>query len=146
LPVYGQGENVRDWLYVEDHAPALRRVLSQGRVGATYNIGGRAERTNLEVVKAIYAILDQLRPDAALTPHASLITFVTDRPGHDRRYAIDDRRIADEFGWRPQESFETGLRRTVEWYLDNPEWVEHVKTGAYREWIETNYASRGVLS
>ena len=143
LPVYGRGDNVRDWLYVEDHARALRHVLAHGVSGRTYNIGGRCERTNLEVVHALCAILDELVPDeqGAFT---RLIEFVTDRPGHDRRYAIDDTRIATELGWEPAESFETGLRKTVQWYLDNPDWVERVRTGAYREWIDANYGQRGL--
>ena len=142
LPVYGRGDNVRDWLYVEDHARALRHVLAHGASGRTYNIGGRCERTNLEVVHALCAILDELVPDEQ-GAHARLIEFVMDRPGHDRRYAIDDTRIATELGWQPTESFETGLRKTVQWYLDNPEWVERVRSGAYREWIDANYANRG---
>ena len=142
LPVYGRGDNVRDWLYVEDHARALRHVLAHGSVGRTYNIGGRCERTNLEVVHALCAVLDELAPNEQ-GPYARLIEFVTDRPGHDRRYAIDDTRIANELGWQPTESFETGLRKTVQWYLDNPEWVERVRSGAYRQWIDANYANRG---
>tara|TARA_R110000851_G_scaffold218104_5_gene371043 strand:- start:971 stop:2044 length:1074 start_codon:yes stop_codon:yes gene_type:complete len=142
LPVYGRGDNVRDWLYVEDHARALRHVLAHGAVGRTYNIGGRCERTNLEVVHALCAVLDELAPNEQ-GPYARLIEFVTDRPGHDRRYAIDDTRIANELGWQPTESFETGLRKTVQWYLDNPEWVERVRSGAYRQWIDANYANRG---
>ena len=143
LPVYGRGDNVRDWLYVEDHARALRHVLAHGASGRTYNIGGRCERTNLEVVHALCAILDELVPDEQ-GAYARLIEFVTDRPGHDRRYAIDDTRIATELGWQPAESFETGLRKTVQWYLDNPDWVERVRTGAYREWIDANYGQRGL--
>lgn len=143
LPVYGKGENIRDWLYVEDHARALRLVLERGQPGRTYNIGGRCERTNLEVVQALCAVLDELAPDPAGT-HERLITFVADRPGHDHRYAIDDSRIARELGWHPDESFETGLRKTVKWYIDNPGWLERVRTGAYRQWIETNYAGRAV--
>ena len=142
LPVYGRGDNVRDWLYVEDHARALRHVLAHGSVGRTYNIGGRCERTNLEVVHALCAVLDELAPNEQ-GPYARLIEFVTDRPGHGRRYAIDDTRIANELGWQPTESFETGLRKTVQWYLDNPEWVERVRSGAYRQWIDANYANRG---
>lgn len=130
---------------MEDHARALRHVLAEGKTGRTYSIGGRSERTNLEVVKAICAILDELRPSVSSTPHASLITYVTDRPGHDRRYAIDDTRIATELDWHPAEAFETGLEKTVRWYLDNPGWVERVRTGAYRDWIETNYARRGIV-
>lgn len=142
LPIYGQGDNVRDWLYVEDHARALRLVLKEGADGRTYNIGGRCERTNLEVVRAICAVLDELAPD----PNGSyerLITFVTDRPGHDRRYAMDNTRIATELGWQPQETFVSGLRKTIQWYLDNLEWVERVRSGAYRDWIQTNYGNRG---
>ncbi len=142
LPVYGQGDNVRDWLYVEDHARALRRVLEQGADGRTYNIGGRCERTNLEVVQTVCAILDELVPDPK-GPYERLISFVSDRPGHDRRYAIDNTRIATELGWEPQETFESGMRKTVQWYLDNPEWVERVRSGAYRDWLKTNYDQRG---
>jgi dTDP-glucose 4,6-dehydratase len=142
LPVYGRGQNIRDWLYVEDHAYALRHVLAHGAIGRTYNIGGRCERTNLEVVKAVCAILDELVPDEH-GPYEGLIQFVSDRPGHDHRYAIDDRRLAQELGWQPAESFESGLRKTVRWYLDNPGWVERIRTGAYREWIDTNYGQRG---
>ena len=141
LPVYGKGENIRDWLFVEDHARALRLVLERGEIGRTYNIGGRCERTNLEVVQSICAILDEIKPDPEGS-YERLISFVADRPGHDRRYAIDDTRISRELGWKPQESFETGLRKTVQWYLDNPEWVERVRSGAYREWIKTNYSQR----
>ena len=141
LPVYGKGENIRDWLFVEDHARALRLVLERGEIGRTYNIGGRCERTNLEVVQNICAILDELKPDPKGS-YERLISFVADRPGHDRRYAIDDTRISTELGWQPTESFETGLRKTVQWYLDNPEWVERVRSGAYREWINTNYSQR----
>ncbi|WP_026332905.1 dTDP-glucose 4,6-dehydratase [Thioalkalivibrio sp. ALE20] len=142
LPVYGRGENIRDWLYVEDHARALRHVLEHGGDGRTYNIGGRCERTNLEVVRSVCAILDELKPDPE-GPYERLIRFVADRPGHDRRYAIDDTRIATELGWQPQETFESGLRKTVQWYLDNTEWVERVRSGAYRDWIKTNYGMRG---
>ncbi|WP_026296530.1 dTDP-glucose 4,6-dehydratase [Thioalkalivibrio sp. ALJ2] len=142
LPVYGRGDNIRDWLYVEDHARALRHVLAHGASGRTYNIGGRCERTNLEVVHALCAVLDQLVPDEQ-GPYARLIEFVRDRPGHDRRYAIDDTRLANELGWQPTESFETGLRKTVQWYLENPEWIERVRSGAYREWLDANYAQRG---
>lgn len=142
LPVYGRGDNIRDWLYVEDHARALRHVLAHGAVGRTYNIGGRCERTNLEVVHTLCATLDELVPDEQ-GAYARLIEFVSDRPGHDRRYAIDDTRLENELGWKPAESFETGLRKTVQWYLDNPGWVERVRTGAYREWIDANYARRG---
>lgn len=131
LPVYGKGENVRDWLYVDDHARALRLVLAKGVPGETYNIGGRNERQNIEVVRAVCALLDEFRPDPQ-GRHERLITFVTDRPGHDLRYAIDATKIRTELGWEPRESFESGIRKTVRWYLDNPDWVEHVTSGAYR--------------
>lgn len=130
MPVYGRGENVRDWLYVEDHARALLLALERGRPGETYNIGGRCERTNIAVVRAVCALLDEARPAGA--PHDRLISFVADRPGHDLRYAVDDGKIAAELGWAPQESFETGLRRTVNWYLDNEAWWRPVLNGAYR--------------
>lgn len=142
LPVYGDGGNVRDWLYVEDHTDALRCVLDRGRIGETYNIGGRAERSNIEVVRLICGILDELRP--AHAPHDRLINFVTDRPGHDRRYAIDCSKIERDLGWRPRESFESGLRKTVQWYLDNDEWVKGVTSGAYRHWLDRNYTRRPV--
>jgi dTDP-glucose 4,6-dehydratase len=140
LPIYGKGDNIRDWLYVDDHARALRVVLERGRVGETYNIGGWNEKTNLEVVYEICAILDELRPQGA--PHASLITYVQDRPGHDHRYAIDAGKIAHELGWKPLETFETGLRKTVEWYLANPDWVDAVISGEYQNWIQQNYGDR----
>ncbi len=140
LPVYGDGLNVRDWLYVGDHCAALRLVLHRGRPGETYNIGGGAEKTNLDVVKSICAILDELRPDAA--PHTRLISFVKDRPGHDRRYAMNTAKMATEFGWKPGERFETGLRKTVQWYLDHMDWVENVTSGAYRNWLDINYTNR----
>jgi dTDP-glucose 4,6-dehydratase len=137
LPVYGDGQNVRDWLYVEDHCDGIRTVLDRGIPGQTYNIGGRQEMSNLEVVRQICAILDDLKP--AQRPYESLITFVKDRPGHDRRYAMDIAKIEREFGWRPRETFASGLRKTIEWYLDNLEWVEHVTSGSYREWINLQY-------
>jgi dTDP-glucose 4,6-dehydratase len=140
LPIYGKGDNIRDWLYVDDHARALRLVLERGQVGETYNIGGWNEKTNLEVVYEICAILDELRPQGA--PHASLITYVQDRPGHDHRYAIDAGKIAHELGWKPLETFETGLRKTVEWYLTNPDWVNAVISGEYQNWIQQNYGER----
>lgn len=140
LPVYGDGLNVRDWLYVGDHCAAIRLVLQQGRLGETYNIGGNSEKTNLEVVKTICTIIDGLRTDFA--PHAKLISSVKDRPGHDRRYAIDTTKIESEFGWKPREAFETGLRKTVEWYFEHMDWVENVTSGAYRSWIDINYANR----
>ena len=132
LPVYGDGRNIRDWLYVEDHARALALVLSQGRTGQTYNIGGNSERTNLEVVNAICRTVDELRPGLPHAPCSSLLTFVADRPGHDRRYAIDTTKIESELGWKPLETFETGLRRTIAWYLDHPIWVERATSGKYR--------------
>ncbi|MEZ5316485.1 MAG: dTDP-glucose 4,6-dehydratase [Vicinamibacterales bacterium] len=140
LPVYGDGGNVRDWLYVEDHCAAIRLVLARGRVGETYNIGGDCERTNLEVVHAICAILDEVRPEAA--PHVSLLTFVPDRPGHDRRYAMDVTKIRTELGWTPDETFASGLRRTVDWYLAHEAWVRSVQTREYQSWIDTNYRAR----
>jgi len=142
LPVYGDGTNVRDWLYVGDHCAAVRLILRKGRVGETYNIGGRSEKTNLEVVRAVCAILDEIRPDPLIAQRSSLITFVTDRPGHDRRYAMDTRKIESELAWKPRERFGTGLRKTVEWYLDNAKWVDGVTSGDYRKWVATNYASR----
>ena len=141
LPIYGDGQNVRDWLYVRDHCAAIRTVIERGRVAETYNIGGWNEKTNMDIVHTICALLDELRPDPAGS-YRRLITFVTDRPGHDRRYAIDARKIERELGWRPVETFDTGIRRTVQWYLDNEQWVANVQSGAYREWIDTNYALR----
>ena len=132
LPVYGDGQNVRDWLYVEDHCLAIRTVLEKGRSGETYNIGGYCEKTNLEVVKTICAILDELVPDAPFIPRSSLITFVEDRPGHDRRYAIDADKIQRELGWVPQETFETGIHKTIQWYLENRNWCRRVLDGGYR--------------
>lgn len=130
LPIYGKGDQIRDWLHVEDHARALYKVLIEGKVGETYNIGGHNEKTNLDVVQTICAILDELVPTE--TSYASLITFVTDRPGHDRRYAIDAAKIADELGWTPEETFETGIRKTVQWYLDNQKWCQRVQDGSYQ--------------
>ena len=140
LPIYGKGDNIRDWLYVDDHARALRLVLEKGRLGETYNIGGWNEKTNLEVVHAICAILDELRPQEK--PYTSLITYVQDRPGHDRRYAIDASKIANELGWKPLETFETGLRKTVAWYLANTAWTDAVISGEYQNWISTHYGDR----
>ena len=140
LPIYGKGDNIRDWLYVDDHARALRTVLATGKLGETYNIGGWNEKTNLEVVQAICTILDELHPQGA--PHNNLITYVADRPGHDKRYAIDATKIADELGWKPQETFETGLRKTVAWYLENTDWVQGVTSGDYQKWMQKNYAER----
>jgi dTDP-glucose 4,6-dehydratase len=142
LPVYGDGRNVRDWLYVLDHCAALRRVLERGRPGEVYNVGGNAERENIAVVEAICAILDELRPRPS-GRHADLIAFVKDRPGHDRRYAIDASKLARELGWSPATAFETGLRATVRWYLDHAEWVRTVQSGEYRAWIEKHYAGTG---
>jgi len=139
LPVYGDGLNVRDWLYVDDHCEAIRVVLEKGRVGEVYNIGGNCEKTNLEIVKTLCRILDEMRPDSPHSPHESLIKFVKDRPGHDRRYAIDASKIQKELGWSPKETLETGLRKTIQWYLENPEWVKSVQTGEHRIWIEKHY-------
>lgn len=142
LPVYGDGKQVRDWLYVEDHARALYKVLIEGEVGQTYNIGGNNEKENIEVVRAICTLLDELCPGSPYLPHSNGITHVRDRPGHDRRYAIDSRKIQRELRWTPEETFETGLRKTVKWYLDNSQWVSHVKSGSYQQWIDHNYAAR----
>lgn len=142
LPIYGKGNQIRDWLYVEDHARALYRVVTEGEVGETYNIGGHNEKQNIEVVHTVCALLDELCPESAHRPHAHLITHVQDRPGHDVRYAIDASKIQRELGWTPVETFESGIRKTVQWYLDNPEWVNRVKSGAYQQWIDTNYQGR----
>ncbi|HWF65908.1 MAG TPA: dTDP-glucose 4,6-dehydratase [Acidobacteriaceae bacterium] len=146
LPLYGDGLNVRDWLYVRDHCAALRRVLERGCPGETYNIGGKNERSNTEVVEAICEILDELRPASKHCPHKQLIRYVKDRPGHDRRYAIDATKLEHELGWQPSETFSTGLRKTVQWYIDNSAWVDDVLSGAYQEWIEQNYQQRSVES
>ena len=142
LPVYGDGQQVRDWLYVVDHCRALRTVLERGRVGETYNVGGGNQRSNLEVVTTLCALLDELVPESKFRPHKELVKYVTDRPGHDRRYAIDARKLEGELGWRAQESFETGLKKTVEWYLANSAWVEGVTSGAYQLWVSENYDGR----
>jgi len=142
LPVYGDGQQIRDWLFVNDHCTAISAVLASGRIGETYNIGGGNQRANLQVVETVCALLDELRPDSRFVPHRQLITYVQDRPGHDRRYAIDARKIEGELGWRAAESFETGMRKTVQWYLDNPGWLEDVTSGAYQQWVAKNYASR----
>ena len=139
LPVYGDGQQIRDWLYVGDHCSAISKVLAEGRLGETYNIGGWNEKANLEVVNAICVILDELKPRPDGKSYAEQITFVTDRLGHDRRYAIDASKIEKELGWRPAETFDTGIRKTVKWYLDNPAWVQGVVTGSYRDWIEKQY-------
>jgi dTDP-glucose 4,6-dehydratase len=141
LPVYGDGQQVRDWLYVRDHCAAIREVLARGVVGETYNIGGWNEKPNIEIVRTVCALLDEMRPDPAGS-HARLITHVADRPGHDRRYAIDARKLERELGWRPAETFETGIRKTVRWYLDHADWVARVQSGAYRDWVATNYSAR----
>jgi dTDP-glucose 4,6-dehydratase len=139
LPVYGDGQQIRDWLYVGDHCSAIRRVLGGGRVGETYNVGGWNEKPNLEIVHTVCALLDELRPRSAGGSYREQISFVKDRPGHDRRYAIDARKIERELGWKPAETFETGIRKTVQWYLANGEWVQRVQSGAYREWIAKQY-------
>ncbi len=141
LPIYGDGLNIRDWLYVGDHCDAIRQVLLRGRVGETYNIGGWNEQTNISIVRLICAILDELHAGSPVTPHENLITYVKDRPGHDRRYAIDARKIERELGWRPAETFDTGIRKTVRWYLDNQAWVSRVQSGGYRDWIDRQYGS-----
>lgn len=141
VPVYGRGENVRDWLHVEDHCSAIARVLEAGSPGAGYNIGGRSERSNIEVVEGVCACLDRLRPDGR-GPRKRLITFVRDRPGHDFRYAMNCSLIEAELGWKPAHSFESGLEQTVKWYLDNGEWLEHVQDGSYRSWLACNYSGR----
>jgi dTDP-glucose 4,6-dehydratase len=140
LPIYGDGQQVRDWLYVGDHCSAIRAALAHGALGETYNIGGWNEKANLEVVNTICQILDGLKPRADGKSYAQQITFVKDRPGHDRRYAIDARKIERELGWRPAETFDTGIRKTVQWYLDNPSWVEGVVSGAYRDWLQKQYS------
>jgi len=140
IPVYGDGMNVRDWLYVADHCEAIRTVLKRGRLGETYNIGGSNEIKNLDVVNTICSVLDELRPNDPVVPHKNLITFVKDRPGHDRRYAMDATKIQGELGWRPKETFETGMRKTIRWYLDNQAWIESVTSGAYRQWMATQYS------
>ncbi len=145
LPVYGDGLNVRDWLYVEDHCTAIRTVLEQGKPGETYNIGGSSERKNIDVVTAICDIVDELHPSPEIGSRRKLITYVTDRPGHDRRYAINAEKITRELGWRPEQQFESGIRKTVKWFLDNLDWVADVRSGAYQQWIELNYAERLAL-
>jgi len=141
LPIYGDGQQIRDWLYVQDHCSAIRRVLEAGRLGETYNVGGWNEKPNLEVVHTLCAILDELSPRADGVAYASQVTFVADRPGHDRRYAIDASKLERELGWKPAETFETGIRKTVRWYLDNAQWVANVTSGAYREWVGRQYGA-----
>ena len=140
LPVYGDGQNVRDWLYVGDHCNAIREVLARGRIGETYNVGGWNEKTNIDVVYTICDLLDELKPKAAGS-YRDQVTFVKDRPGHDRRYAIDAGKLERELGWRPAETFETGLRKTVQWYLSNQAWVQDVVSGEYRNWVAKQYAA-----
>jgi dTDP-glucose 4,6-dehydratase len=140
LPVYGDGQQVRDWLYVKDHCSAIRRVLEAGRTGEVYNVGGWNEKPNIEIVKTVCTLLDEMRPKADGQPYCSQITYVKDRPGHDRRYAIDASKIQRELGWKPAETFETGIRKTIAWYLANPDWVAHVQSGAYRQWVDKQYA------
>jgi dTDP-glucose 4,6-dehydratase len=139
LPIYGDGQQVRDWLYVKDHCSAIRRVLEKGRLGETYNVGGWNEKANLDVVKTLCAILDKLKPKADGTKYESQITYVKDRPGHDRRYAIDATKLERELGWKPDETFETGIRKTVEWYLANETWVNNVVSGDYKNWVNLQY-------
>ena len=141
LPVYGDGMQIRDWLYVKDHCSAIRRVLEGGRLGEIYNVGGWNEKPNIEIVNTVCALLDELRPRADGQPYATQISYVKDRPGHDRRYAIDARKLERELGWKPAETFESGIRKTVMWYLEHADWVEHVQSGAYREWVGLQYAS-----
>ena len=142
LPIYGDGQQIRDWLYVTDHCSAIRRVIESGQLGETYNIGGWNEKPNLDIVHAICNLLDELRPRVDGKPYSEQISYVTDRPGHDRRYAIDARKIESELAWRPAETFATGIRKTVQWYLDNAEWVANVQSGAYRDWLTKNYKGR----
>ena len=141
LPVYGDGLQVRDWLYVKDHCSAIRRVLQAGQLGETYNVGGWNEKPNIEIVYTVCALLDELRPKVDGSSYKAQITHVQDRPGHDRRYAIDARKIERELGWKPAETFETGIRKTVQWYLDHPDWVQHVQTGTYRDWVNKQYGA-----
>ena len=142
LPVYGDGQQIRDWLYVKDHCSAIRRVLEAGRLGEVYNVGGWNEKPNLDIVDTVCALLDELRPRPDNKSYREQISYVTDRPGHDRRYAIDASKIERELGWKPAETFDTGIRKTVHWYLENQEWVANVQSGSYREWVEKNYAGR----
>ena len=142
LPVYGDGKNVRDWLYVGDHCEAVRLVLAEGRLGETYTVGGWNEKTNIEIVETICELLDEFCPNDPIVPHRKLITFVKDRPGHDRRYAVDARKIERELKWHPKETFESGIRKTVFWYLEHDEWTQSVTSGSYREWVETQYSDR----
>jgi dTDP-glucose 4,6-dehydratase len=144
LPVYGDGLNVRDWLYVADHCTAIREVLARGRVGETYNIGGRAECSNIDVVRTLCKLLDELHPGSPVTPHERLITFVRDRPGHDRRYAMDCAKLENELGWRPSETFQSGIRKTVSWYLEHSDWVQNILSGEYEKWVQLQYPESAV--
>jgi dTDP-glucose 4,6-dehydratase len=144
LPVYGDGQQIRDWLYVTDHCSAIRRVLQAGRLGETYNIGGWNEKPNIEIVHSVCSLLDELRPRSDGKPYSEQINYVTDRPGHDRRYAIDARKLERELGWKPAETFDSGIRKTVQWYLQHQDWVNNVLSGAYRDWVEKNYVERSV--
>lgn len=141
LPIYGDGQQIRDWLYVRDHCSAIRRVLEAGKLGETYNVGGWNEKANIEIVKTVCALLDEMRPRADGKSYVEQIIYVTDRPGHDRRYAIDARKLERELGWKPAETFETGIRKTVQWYLDNPQWVANVQSGSYRDWVQKQYSA-----
>jgi len=142
MPIYGDGKHIRDWIYVQDHVEAIILILEHGAIGETYNIGGSCERTNEEVVRTLCKILDEQCPDSHHTPHESLITYIKDRPGHDRRYAMDFTKLSTELGWKPTETLESGLRKTVRWHKENPQWVESVQSGAYQEWIHVNYYNR----
>jgi dTDP-glucose 4,6-dehydratase len=142
LPIYGDGQQIRDWLYVKDHCSAIRRVLEAGRVGEVYNIGGWNEKPNIDIVHTICSILDESRPRSDGQSYREQIITVADRPGHDRRYAIDASKIERELGWKPAETFDTGIRKTVNWYLENQKWVANVQSGAYRSWVEKNYSER----
>lgn len=146
IPIYGDGSNVRDWLYVEDHCRAIHAILDRGKIGECYNIGGLNEKTNLEIVNTICSHLDEILPHSKYKPHQSLIRFVKDRPGHDKRYAINPHKIIHELNWKPIESFETGIRKTIQWYIENQEWIKSIQTNQYREWIEKNYFNRTFLS
>jgi dTDP-glucose 4,6-dehydratase len=139
LPIYGDGQQIRDWLYVKDHCAAIRRVLANGQLGETYNVGGWNEKANLDVVHMLCALLDELSPRADGQPYKNQITFVKDRPGHDQRYAIDASRLERELGWKPAETFDSGIRKTVQWYLANQDWVANITSGAYRDWVKTQY-------
>jgi dTDP-glucose 4,6-dehydratase len=143
LPIYGNGQQIRDWLYVEDHCAAIRRVLEAGRVGEVYNVGGWNEKPNIEVVRTLCRMLDKKKPRADGHSYAEQITFVEDRLGHDQRYAIDASKISNELGWKPVETFDTGIEKTVDWFLQNQDWVNNVTSGEYRNWVQTQYAERG---